>query len=165
VTYAGELATTYGLTGWQYGNVEEACLHAFNAWLEQRGTSGAREPKDMIAQVRRFIEENGASQFPLIDDEKDAHPSNNRLPYQSGWRKTGSNSALIYMCFRERFKSVICNGYDYREVCAALLKANVLLADGGEGEKRYTKKMSAPNVQVRIGFYVIDGNALFSSSA
>ncbi|MDM4770843.1 DUF927 domain-containing protein [Solimonas sp. SE-A11] len=165
VTYAGELATGYGLTGWRYQEIEDACLHAFNSWLELRGTAGAKEPKDMIAQVRRFIEENGAAQFPLIDDEKDGYPSNNKLPYQSGWRKSGANGALIYMCFRERFRSVICNGYDYRDVCAALQKAGMLITDGGTGEARYTKKMPAPNVTTRMHFYVIDGNMLFSSVA
>ncbi len=120
----------------------------------------------MIAQVRAFIEANSGAQFPLIDrDASEGYPANWRQPYQSGWRKTGDQEAVIYLCFPERFKSVICEGYDYRDVCQALLKAGILLTDGTATDKRHTKKMPAPNVKGRMPFFVLDATRLFDRAA
>ncbi|MFT4045469.1 MAG: DUF927 domain-containing protein [Solimonas sp.] len=168
VAFAGELATGYGLTGWQYKDVEFAAADAFGAWLEKRGTAGAKEPADMVAQVRRFIEEHGGSQFQEIDRAatadapagSDEHEA--RIMYRAGFRKQ-SNGSTLYLCFPEKFKGEICKGYDHVEVCKALAAAGILWRREGDGA-RYTSKHRVPGFDRPIPFYALDGARLYGAS-
>jgi putative DNA primase/helicase len=159
VVFAGELATCYGLTGWQYNAVEDAVGDAFNAWLQNRGTAGAKEPADMVAQVRAFIEQHGGSQYQSIDDEGITASHEQRIMYRAGWRKQ-RDGATLYMTYPEKFKNQVCEGYDHREVCRALLAAGILVPQDG-ADKRFTRKERVPNAKNPVPFYCIDGDRLF----
>ena len=163
VSFAGELATGYGLTGWRYEDVEAAASNAFASWLDRRGSAGAREPADMIAQVRRFIEEHGGSQFQDFDkpDLHDEHES--RVMYLAGWRKQ-REGATLYLCYPEKFKQEICKGFDPIEVCKALAAAGILLRQEGD-TSRYTSRHRVPNVKGPVPFYAIDGDRLYGHRA
>ena len=60
---AGELATTYGLTGWDTGEAAAAAARCFRAWLAQRGSPGDTDETRAIAQVRLYFEHYGRSRF------------------------------------------------------------------------------------------------------
>lgn len=74
VAVAGELATQYGITGWQQGQATQAAQHCFNDWLAQFG-KGNREDKQIMDAVMSFLERNPArfqdlnlvSPLPVID--------------------------------------------------------------------------------------------------
>jgi uncharacterized protein (DUF927 family) len=55
VAFAGELATTEGITGWRPGEATKAAKACFYAWLKNYGT-GNREHKNILDAVRAFIE-------------------------------------------------------------------------------------------------------------
>lgn len=59
VAVAGELATTYGVTGWKAGEATAAAQRCFNDWLDVFG-SGNREDKQILDAVMSFIERNGS---------------------------------------------------------------------------------------------------------
>ena len=60
---AGELATSGGITGWASTDVREAIGACFQDWLTARGTDGAREDAQAVAQLRDFLSRHGATRF------------------------------------------------------------------------------------------------------
>jgi putative DNA primase/helicase len=68
IALAGELATGYGLTGWQSGEAIEAARLCFQAWLNFRG-DGRAEDRKILEAVAAFIDRHGDSRFSSIDEE------------------------------------------------------------------------------------------------
>lgn len=66
VAAAGELATSFGLTGWTPGEARDAALHVLEAWLDGRGGSGSAEAREAMVRVRSFIVAHGDSRFEVI---------------------------------------------------------------------------------------------------
>ncbi|NBQ68915.1 MAG: DUF927 domain-containing protein [Nitrosomonadaceae bacterium] len=58
---AGELATDWGITGWQPGASMQSAITCFKAWLQAFGGEGNKEDRAMIEQVRHFLELHGES--------------------------------------------------------------------------------------------------------
>lgn len=58
LAFAGELATSYGLTGWPQNTAYDAAGWAFDEWLQSRGTMGSLEDQKVLRQVRRWFENN-----------------------------------------------------------------------------------------------------------
>lgn len=82
VAAAGELATAFGITGWQRGDARDAALDVLGGWLSGRGGSGPLEETDAIDRVRAFLAAYGASRFEPVVQTDDARPVINR----AGWR-------------------------------------------------------------------------------
>ncbi len=61
IAAAGELATQWGLTGWQAGESIEAANRCFTEWIDGRGTLGNSDVEAGIRQVRAFIGAHGTS--------------------------------------------------------------------------------------------------------
>jgi putative DNA primase/helicase len=55
VAAAGELASQFGLTGWEKGEALSAAERCFSAWSEVFGIDGNREDRAIMAQVRAFF--------------------------------------------------------------------------------------------------------------
>lgn len=121
VAVAGELATHYGLTGWQEGEAISAARKCFAVWLESFGGTGNREERAMFAQVRAFFEAHGASRFEDV-----TATTNQRIPNRAGFYRTDANGAREFMVLPEAFKRDVCQGFDVKTVTAALLKAGWL---------------------------------------
>lgn len=64
---AGELATDYGITGWQEGEALKAAIWAFQAWRDFRGT-GQTETRQICEAVRDFIERHGSARFSDLSE-------------------------------------------------------------------------------------------------
>lgn len=183
VCYAGELATLWELTGWDFEAVRSACVDAFQAWLKRRGTAGAKEPAAMVAQVRAFIEAHGGARFQGIDSEgytgeeyasKDdpdklrlGNPDamndfERRIINRAGYRKKDTSGRTLYLVFPEVFKKEVCEGFEWQLVCAALVEAGVLVQVERD---RYTSKHSTPQSRKRLPFYMLDGDALLEGDS
>jgi len=189
VAYAGELATEWKLTGWDFEAVGSACRHAFASWLERRGTAGAKEPASMVAQVRAYIEEHGgagcqdltdfkrsqgrseSARYGMRDDpDPDLDPlaaaneMERKTIYRIGYRWREAAGRTIYAIYPEAFKNKLCNGYEHTEVCKALAAARVLIRTDGEAD-RYTKKTRIPQHKNPVPFYQLDGDVLMGADA
>jgi putative DNA primase/helicase len=57
---AGELATMYGVTGWEPGDALRAAKKCFLAWLSNRGGSGASDIERGIERIKHFILSEGS---------------------------------------------------------------------------------------------------------
>ena len=55
---AGELATEYGVTGWQPGAAIQAAAEGFRLWQSARG-QGNDERRQIMERVSAFIERHG----------------------------------------------------------------------------------------------------------
>jgi len=62
VGLAGELATEYGITGWQVGDAMQASLACFESWREFRG-KGQTEDSKILEMVKSYIDRYGDVRF------------------------------------------------------------------------------------------------------
>lgn len=131
---AGELATAAGLTGWPEGEAERAARRCFQDWLAARGGLGNSEDRQMLAQVRRFLELHGEGRFTDWNRADDDHAP--RTLSRAGFRKaskdvTGEVESWTFFILPEVFKSEVCAGFDVRAVLRVLRDAGHLAPDKG----------------------------------
>lgn len=134
VAAAGELATQWGITGWQQWEAMKAAITCFKAWLDGYGGEANKEERDMLAQVRRFLEAN-FDRFVLIDRAEDTHAP--KTLNRAGYRKPANDGLAEYFIFPETFKSEICKGFNYRDVAKLLVsKGYMVPGDGGRPQHK-----------------------------
>lgn len=64
VAAGGELATNYGLTGWEAGESYLGAKACFDNWLSNLSNAkDSQEEAQAIEQIRLFIEQHGESRF------------------------------------------------------------------------------------------------------
>jgi putative DNA primase/helicase len=66
---AGELATEYGITGWQEREAFDAAMLGFKLWREFRG-QGQTEDRQILKAISDFIARYGDSKFSPLDDKE-----------------------------------------------------------------------------------------------
>ena len=121
VGVAGELATHYGLTGWDNGEAIGAAKRCFDSWLEAFGGSGNREERNVLSQVRAFFEGHGASRFEDVNASGDQRDIN-----RAGFYRTGQTGDREFLVLPEAFRRDGCAGFDVRVATAALIEAGWL---------------------------------------
>ena len=127
VAAGGELATHYGLTGWSSGDVTDAVLTCFNAWLQRRGTAGQGEAEQLLNQVAEFFERHGESRFSLIGT-KSKQPTLNRAGFRRTVTKGMDTENIVYEYFvlPETFKRELCSGFEPRWAAQVLIEKEML---------------------------------------
>lgn len=162
VAFAGELATQWGITGWEQGEALKAAEICFKAWLLQRGGAGNQEAAAMLAQVRLFFELNGEARFTdwhrSVADDNHAAKTLNRAGYrkhsdakdeqgnpiytgefhQQGDEKIAKHTEFYVL--PSVFEQEICKGLDYRVVCRLLAAKDALVMEG----KSFKRKERLP---------------------
>lgn len=144
VAAAGELATAFGITGW---NKFEATLSAkacFESWLNNRGGLVSQEELAIISQAKRFFEQHGESRFSLWDA-----PPENKTINRAGYKKY-TNEGVEYFVFKESFKTEIAAGFDHRLFARVCIKHG-LLREGTK--KEYTRSERLPHSTVNTRCY------------
>lgn len=138
VAVAGELATSWGLTGWHQGEAWDAGLRMFAEWLASRGGTGNSEAARGVAAVRAFLEAHGESRFtPWDADETTRQRTINR----AGFRKSEDDGQWFYV-FSGAYQRELCKGFDHKQVSAALKELGMLQTGSEPG--RYTKQARIP---------------------
>jgi uncharacterized protein (DUF927 family) len=157
VAMGGELATQWGLTGWEAGEALAAAGSCYRAWLAGRGGEGNQEETNMLNQVREFFERHGDGAFDLwhrIGDDRSPRTADaagvrrwiqpDGTPItKAGQIEDGSEGADFqteYFVFEQPFRNRICKGLDYKAVCALLSKKGILWHNAG----RYQSKQRVP---------------------
>ncbi|MDQ2092462.1 DUF927 domain-containing protein [Marimonas arenosa] len=69
IAAAGELATAWGITGWQPEAAINAALTGLELWLNGRGGAGQKEARDAVIRLRAFISAHGSSKFENLDGD------------------------------------------------------------------------------------------------
>lgn len=153
VAAAGELATEFGITGWLPGEATDAAKTCFDAWLANRGTDQALEPKTIMEQVRLYLEQHGDSRFTKWEDQGlDDRVTINRAGY-----KRITNGETKYIVFRETFKTEVCKGLDPKSVSGILVDQGWLETDKIGNP---TKPVNLPGTSRSTRCYVLTSKVL-----
>ena len=126
VALAGELATNYGVTGWQKGDAKAAAIECFKQWRQQRGT-GSTEHKEILEKIRDFTERYGDTRF--TSKSADSIPKTDR----AGWYDSHEGERV--WLFTTGGLKEATKGYDIKRVILALKQAGWLIV-GGDGNKK-----------------------------
>lgn len=122
---AGELATRYGITGWEPGEADRAAETCFFAWLRGRGGAVKSDEVAALSQVRRFIEQHAASRFQSAEVRytSDGEPLPEKVPNQAGYVRTVEDGRQEYLFTPEVFRTEVCRGHNH-EMVLKLLEAH-----------------------------------------
>jgi putative DNA primase/helicase len=119
---AGELAIELGIVPWQPGEATTAAAALYTAWLDSRGGLEPAEIRNIIQQVRGFIERYGESRFDPIEGAE--RPALERY----GWRR-GEGDAREWLILPETWRTVFTAGYDPTTVARTLAERGMLIPD------------------------------------
>ena len=140
IAMAGELATEYGLTGWQEGEALDAATHGFKAWLSTRG-QGNDEKRQILEKVSDFIERHGDGRFTSAD-----LPETTGMRDRAGWwRDTEQGRTYLFtsQALREAVK-----GFDFKRALDTLQDSGVLPKPGANGERSRFQRLGGRGVKV-----------------
>ena len=170
VALAGELGTMAELTGWQPGAATEAAHACFCAWLAARGTVGAREDQQAVAQLRSFLSKHGSSRFDEWKDpaataadqgDPDRTPPTERFRTvnRAGWKRwtpeADGKHAWRYFLTADGWTEAL-DGLDKALAGRVLVERGFVLP--GSGGKN-SKAMAAPGHK-KIRLYEVLGDIL-----
>lgn len=124
---AGELATEYGLTGWQEGEAIHAAAEGFRLWRSMRG-SGNDERRQIAERLSGFLERHGDGRFSDADSRDDVSVKDRA----GWWRDTsdGREYLLTAEAMREAMK-----GFDFNRALDVLQELEALEKAGADGKR------------------------------
>lgn len=125
---AGELATEFGLTGWEECDAITAAGLAFEAWREHRGR-GQDEPTKVLEALADFVDRHGDARFETI--YSDNQPV---VRDRAGWREDS-----IYYFSTSGLREAL-PGYDLKLAVATLIDKGVI-PPPKEGKSAVLKKI------------------------
>ncbi len=124
IAAAGEIAREAGVVPWEPHEATTGVACCFDAWLRARGTPGAVEDANALAQVRRYFEQHGESRFtPWFGDSPD-RPTINR----AGFRRAQDDQTEWFV-LPGAWKEEICRGLDASRVARLGLQAGWIAPD------------------------------------
>jgi len=157
--FAGELATSYGLTGWVSGLSTQAAKENFRYWIELRGGVGNIEEKQLLEQIKTKLLKHGEANFTRWDqgqnDDAQIDEHTPRTMERWGFRQTnsvsdihwGKSSSTIYYVFVESFKKELCHGFDHKRALVLLNDLEALDCAGADKSKnQYIGRKRLPGV-------------------
>jgi putative DNA primase/helicase len=155
IAAAGELATRYGITGWQVGEATTAAATCFQSWFDIRGGDGNQETKKLLEQVRSYFAKNGDTRFVEVQfvtgfkvvDE------NQKVLNRAGFRIADKQGRTEFLVLPAAFHE-ICEGFNIRTAAKTLIEKGVLTPER-EGKSQKLRRMPGMG-PTRI--YHINGN-------
>jgi putative DNA primase/helicase len=122
VALAGEMATRYGITGWQPRTAFDAARYCFRLWAQNRPTQTDFEQVDILRRLRDFIDKHGDSRFSEFT--KDV------VVYDRAGYYRDTDDGREYLFTPEGFKDAV-RGFDFKLARKTLADLNVLKTSGG----------------------------------
>ena len=124
---AGELATEYGLTGWQEGEAIHAAAEGFRLWRAMRGT-GNDERRQIAERLSGFLERHGDGRFSDANYRDEVSVKD-----RAGWWRDsadGREYLLTAEAMREAMK-----GFDFNRSLDVLQELGALQKPGADGKR------------------------------
>ncbi len=152
VATAGELATSYGLTGWPMGEATQAAKHCFAIWLSGFGV-GNKEDRDVIEHTRQFFLAHGSSRFqPKEAPNNDSdYKVINRVGFYSD--ENGQRQYLV----PDAGMKEIYKGFDLKRVKKVLADHGLIIV-GESGLNTHRCRIPSEGINIRV--YIFDSCAL-----
>lgn len=152
VAYAGELATEYGVTGWQLGASLSAVQQCFSAWLAQSDGSVGYDEQNLLHQISTYLQTYGGSRFPNCDINPDDLA---KVQCRSGFTRIEAGE-LQYLVESGAFRNELCKGFNLKWATEVLIKKGWLIP--GSDRPQQKPRVKALGKTVRV--YVIDSKAI-----
>ncbi len=154
IAAAGELATAFGITGWEEGEATAGAAKCFADWLDARGTTANSEPQAIIEAVQGFLGRHGESRFADLDAlaEHDSRRGHRATFNRAGWR-TALGKPTYYV-LPAVFRSEICAGFEPAQVCRVLSELGCLESRVEDGKRRFTLHRAIPE-EGKLRVYVL----------
>jgi len=124
---SGELATEYGLTGWQEGEAINAAALAFNLWRSMRG-KGNDERRQIAERLAGFIERHGDGRFSDADATGEA-----QIRERAGWWRD-THEGREYLLTAEAMREAL-KGFDMTRALDVLQELGALPKPGSDGKR------------------------------
>lgn len=124
---AGELATEYGVTGWQPGEAVQAAAEGFRLWQSARGR-GNDERRQIMERVSAFIERHGDGRF----SDADAMVETAVRDRAGWWRDAGGE--LCYLFTADAMREAV-KGFEFSRALDVLQETGALPAPGADGKR------------------------------
>ena len=141
IALAGELATEYGVTGWQPGEATEAAKALFRVWLAHR-QHGNKEPAQIMEAVAAFIQRHGDSRFSNLNVDEKASVRD-----RAGWYEQYSEGRVYW--FTPDGLQEALRGFDFKRSLTVLVGAGVMPDErDGKGERAKQKKIWGQNMRL-----------------
>lgn len=129
---AGELATSYGITGWAEGEAIQAAGVGFAAWLTLRGADlGNAERHQIVERITGFIERHGDSRFSDADSDDPQRAV--MVRDRAGWWRSVAGER-IYLFNADGMREAL-KGFDFNRALDALQQAGVIDKPGADGKR------------------------------
>lgn len=143
---AGEVATTYGITGWAEGDAINAAAVGFEAWLSLRGSAspGNSERGQIMERITSFIERHGDSRFSDADSTDVQHAL--MVRERAGWwRNAGEGRTYLFTGdgLREALK-----GFDFNRALDTLQEVGAIAAPGADGKRAKLVRINGRSVRL-----------------
>lgn len=137
---AGELATEYGITGWQEGAATEAAVIGFAAWRSMRG-KGNDERRQILDKLSGFLERHGDSRF------SDWTNNGATIRDRAGWWKPDGDGGRLYLFSAEGLREAL-KGFDFKRALDVLEACGVIPKASTTGERSRTESIGGRKVRV-----------------
>ncbi len=131
VALAGELATEYGITGWEAGQAITAINECFKKWREFFG-GGDIEDQQILQSVKDFIDRFGDARFTNISSSSDIKV-NDRAGY---WAKGDTDNDRVYL-FNDYGLTEALMNHGLKRGVEILKKHGWLICDGDRTKKQW----------------------------
>lgn len=160
IAAGGELATRWGITGWPEGEAIRTAARLFNEWLASRGGDAPAEDRQMLRQVRAFLEAHGSGRFTSLARAADDHAP--KTLHRAGWQritpdtenKPSEEQRTEYFILPEIWRTDVCKGFDPSAV-ARLMHDRGYLRANKEDDRAPTVKITIPGEGQRRAFHVL----------
>jgi len=153
---AGELATSYGITGWEQGEAIRAALCCYRLWARRRAVGTDLETVTLIRQVYDFITRYGDSRFTPVDDGvPGGEARNNPVVYNRAGYYRDRDGDREYLFTPDGFREAT-HGFDFWRARQELLRLGVLIP----GKDRDSQSVRIGFGSGRVRVYVVSFGAL-----
>ncbi|QZA77291.1 DUF927 domain-containing protein [Deefgea tanakiae] len=142
VAFAGELATQYGVTGWQAGEAFKAAKQCFQAWYSSVGAEFGADDRALFSQVSAFMQAHSNTRFPAHDASDEVLARHNN---RAGFRYEDGTGQVQFWVMTEAFKNEICKGYKPADAARILKAAGWML----EGDKEATQLRNTQKKRIK----------------
>lgn len=142
---AGELATSYGLTGWPAGEATRAAEVGFAAWLTLRGSATGNAEQGQIAErLHSFIERHGDSRFSDANNCEDQRTA--LVRDRAGWWEDG-HTGRVYWFTADGLREAL-KGFDFSRALDVLQLAGLIPPPGADGKRARFKRINARGMKL-----------------
>jgi putative DNA primase/helicase len=161
IALAGEMASRYGITGWQRGAAFDAALHCYRLWSQGRAAGTDFETTSLLGQVYDFITRHGDSRFSPVGNDipggeaGTVRVSNHAVHHRAGYYRDLKNGDREYLLTHDGIREAT-RGFDFRRARQELLRLGVLIP----GKDRDSQSVRIGLGPGRVRVYVVSFGAL-----